>query len=130
MNTMKKTAFGITGAAAAALLTLGAVSPAMADDTTTTATRALGDISVGHLLGDVSTSSPVVVAPSVDTGDIASGNAVGSGNDTAVGSGTTTNLGAGVSDLVDGSVGDISGDVSDIVDDVTGDLDLSDILGE
>jgi hypothetical protein len=136
MNT-KKIALGITGATAAALLTVGAVAPAMADDhtsssdTTTTAVRALGDTWLtNHLVGDVSNESPVVVAPSVDTGDIASGNAVASGNDTAVGSGNTTNVGTSVSDLVDGTVGDISSDVSDLVDDVMSDVDLSDILGE
>jgi hypothetical protein len=135
MNT-KKTALGITGATAAALLTVGAVAPAMADDTTssdttTTAVRALGDTWLtSHLIGDVSNESPVVVAPSVDTGDIASGNAMASGNDTAVGSGNTANVGTSVSDLVDGTVGDISSDVSDLVGDVMSDVDLSDILGE
>lgn len=142
MNT-KKTALVLTGAAAAGLLTLGAVAPAMADSgddnsssSTTSATKILGDVTAHDFLGDVSNSSPVGIAPQV--GDVASGNAVGSGNDvsaplvsgneTSVGNGTS--VGTDVVDLVDSSVGDISGDVSDIVGDATSGIDLGAILGD
>lgn len=137
----KKTAFGMTGAAAAALLTVGAVAPAMADDhtssssndTTSSVTKILGDTWT-----DVKTMVPTDVSPEVHIGDVGSGNAIGSGNDTnapilsgnetAVGSGN--DIGTNVSDLVDGSVGDITGNVSDLVGDATSSVDLGAILGD
>jgi hypothetical protein len=159
MNT-KKTAFGITIATgAAALLTLGAVAPAMASDNTDSSSTSRVTHTVAQLvdgntgefsdtlrlvdLGTVSNSSPVVLAPSVSTGDIASGNAVGSGNDvtapllsgndSAVGSGnsgsvSTGSIGTSVSNLVNGAVsgnsgstGDISGSVSNLVNSILAD---------
>jgi hypothetical protein len=51
-NTTKKTAFSIAGVAAAALFTIGMAGPAMASSTD---------------------SSPVVLAPQVGVGDVASG---------------------------------------------------------
>ena len=141
MNTRKKTAFGILGVTATAALVTGGALPAMADDhdsstdVTKTITRILGD--VGITGGDVTTGAPVNVAPEVHVGDIGSGNAIGSGNelnapllsgnDTAVGSGNDTSVGdigaVGVSDLLDGSVGDISGSVSDLLDSIDVSLD-------
>lgn len=141
MNTRKKTAFGIAGAAATALLVTGMASPALADTVTTEEsthtkllTKVLGDIGV-------STEAPVVVAPEVSTGDVlsgnetASGNAIGSGNDSAIGSGNETGIGGvdvggldlggidlGVQDVVDGTVGDISGSVSDLLGDIDASL--------
>src|SRR5690606_13841835 len=155
----KKTAFGITGAAAATLLVGGLTAPAMAapqhsmshGDSTSTSTELsqfdllesvdlnndlLGDISGG----DVSNESPVVVAPEVGVGDIGSGNAIGSGNETAIGNdiGNGNDVGANVSDVVDSTTG-VTSSVSDIVDsvdvdgmvsDITDDLDLGGILGD
>jgi len=146
MNSItKKTAFGAT--AAAALVIAGIASPAMADDSTTTLTKGYSSVS------ERVTEIPIVVAPEVDalnggigngllgggihTGDIGSGNVVGSGNDatatilsgneTAVGNGTSVST--EVSDLVD-SVTDVSGvvDVDGIVDDVTSSIDLDGML--
>lgn len=128
----KKTAFGITGAAAAGLLTLGAVAPAMADDNTSSSSNDTTSSVTKVLDGlHLKSMSPINVDPTVDVGDVASGNAVGSGNDTsvpvlsgndtAVGSGNTTNVGTSVSDLVDGSVGGIGTNVSDLVDSILGD---------
>ena len=97
----KKTAFGIAGVAAAALA-VGAAAPAMAStghdggdsssysssshSTSTRATDILGstrafdakDISTW---APVTTSVPLVLAPQVGVGDVASGNALASGND-------------------------------------------------
>lgn len=141
----KKTAFGITGAAAATLLVGGLTAPAMAapqhsvshgDWTSTSAELSQLDLleSVGvntDLLGDVtggdvSNESPVVVAPEVGVGDIGSGNAIGSGNETAIGNniGNGNDVGASVSDVVDSTAG-VSSSVSDLVDSVT---DVSDIV--
>ncbi len=139
MNTRKKTALGILGAAATAAFVAGAATPALADDTTqswsndmtTTKTRILETL-------DLSNESPVVVNPEVATGDVHTGdilsgvlsanevgnsNVVGSGNDSAIGSGNTTavdGIDAQVDDVVDSTVGDITGSV----DDILGDLDL------
>jgi hypothetical protein len=148
MNTSKKTAFGIIGVAATGALIAGASLPAMADEseststwthvTTTKTTELLGGTYDGgdYTGGDVSNESPVVVAPEVSTGDILSGvlsgnevgngNVVGSGNDTAIGSGNDTaidGVDVDASDLVDGTVGDITGDVSDLLDDIDVSLD-------
>ena len=153
MNT-KKTAFGIIGGAAATLLTVGLAAPALADpghgDTTstTTSSRAYAghiarDVMLSNLLngGNSSTTAPIVVSPDLNVGDVASGNAVGSGdnvtapllsgNDTAVGSGNSTwvgngtSIGTSVSNLVSGSTGGIGTDVNGMVGDITGALGLS-----
>jgi len=143
----KKTAFGLTGAAAATLMVAGFAAPAMADDTTsswdystTSTSTSLADL---FRVGDVSNDSPVVLAPSVGTGDVLSGNAlasgndvsapVGSGNDTAVsdigdiGNGTSVSggdIGTQVDDLVDG--GDIGANVDNLVGDILADLGIED----
>lgn len=95
--------------------------------------------------GDISNESPVVVAPQVHTGDILgggilNGNEVGngavvaSGNDAAIGSGNTTGI-AGVegvdvdaSDLVDSTLGDLTGSVGDLLDDI--EVTLDGMLGD
>ncbi|WP_394771408.1 hypothetical protein [Lacisediminihabitans sp.] len=128
-NTTKKTAFGIAGVAAAALLTIGMATPAMASSNdshtangTATQTRLLGDVTgalggtdvdgngIGlsnflrgaNLGGSASNSSPVVLAPQVGVGDVASGgvlngSAVASDNDVAapIASGNTTPVASG-----------------------------------
>lgn len=134
MNTSKKTALGLLGAAATAAFVVGATAPAMADDhtqswdttTTETKTRILESL-------DILNESPVVIAPEVSTGDVASGdvttgdvlsgNVVGSGNDTAIGSGNDT--GVNVSDVVDNTVGDLTGDVGLDVGDLLDSIDVS-----
>ena len=155
-NITKKTAFGVTGVAAATLMVAGFATPAMADDTTssydyssTSTSTNLADL---FRVGDVSNESPVVLAPSVDAGDVLSGNAllsgndvsapVASGNDTAVsdignisdvgnvsdiGNGTSVSggdIGTQVDDLVDG--GSIGTNVDNLVGDILGDLGLND----
>lgn len=82
MNTPKKTA--LTGAAAAALLVVGAATPAMASDETSTTSKWY-EIQKHTSL---SNTSPVVIAPDLDllgggiaNGDNLNGNVVGSGND-------------------------------------------------
>ena len=117
MSTMtKKTALGITGAAAATLMVAGFATPAMADDTTsswdyssstsTTATS-LADL---FRTGDVSNDSPIVLAPSI--GDVGNGNAMLSGNDVSapVASGNETVL----NDIASGNSASDIGNVSDI----------------
>ena len=142
----KKTAFGLTGAAAATLMVAGFAAPAMADDSTsswdystTSTSTSLADL---FRVGDVS-HSPVVLAPSVGTGDLLSGNAlasgndvtapVASGNDTAVsdigdiGNGTSVSggdIGTQVDDLVDG--GNIGTNVDNLVGDILADLGIED----
>ena len=132
-NITKKTAFGVTGVAAATLMVAGFATPAMADDTTssydyssTSTSTNLADL---FRVGDVSNESPVVLAPSVDAGDVLSGNAllsgndvsapVASGNDTAVSDiGNVSDVG-NVSDISNGtsvSGGDIGTQVDDLVD--------------
>jgi hypothetical protein len=98
---MKKTAFGITGVAAAALLTIGATTPAFAsglgDDhgtgghssyssSTTNATKSFDVRNIDYKYQQESWS-PIVVAPSVTVGDVASGDLSGNevGNDVANG---------------------------------------------
>lgn len=148
MNTSKKTALGLLGAAATAAFVVGATAPAMADDNTQSWDTTTTDVKTRILeqLG-VSNESPIVVAPEVSTGDVntgdvntgdilsgilsgnevGNGNVVGSGNDTAIGSGNDT--GVNVSDLVDGTVGDLTGDlgvgldVSDLLDSIDVGLD-------
>lgn len=152
VNTTKKTAFGLAGAAGAALLTVGFASPAMADTNTEHSESTDSSSTVTHILtgtelreifgiGDISNASPIVLAPEV--GDVGSGNAIGSGNDvtapiasgndTAVGSGNDTAVGNNSGN--GNSVGNVSNDVSDVVDtttDVTGDVsnDVSDIVDD
>lgn len=124
MNT-KKTAFGIIGAAAAGLITLGLAAPAMAstsDDrhsssqSSTSTTNSSSQYSyeqmmtrITEILNGNTSSSPVVISPQIGIGDVASDNAVNSGNsydvpvlsgnDTALGSGNTTAVGNGTSVL-------------------------------
>ncbi len=140
----KKTAFGLTGAAAATLMVAGFAAPAMADDTTsswdyssTSTSTNLADL---FRTGDVSNDSPVVLAPSVDAGDVLSGNALLSGNDVSapVASGNETNvsdigngtsvsggdIGTQVDDLVDG--GNIGTNVDNLVGDILADLGIED----
>ena len=149
-NITKKTAFGITGVAAATLLVGGFAAPAMADDVTssndyssTSTSTNLADL---FRTGDFSNESPVVLAPSVDAGDVLSGNAllsgndvsapVASGNDTAIsdignvsdiGNGTSVSggdIGTQVDDLVDG--GNIGTNVDNLVGDILADLGIED----
>ena len=149
-NITKKTAFGVTGVAAATLMVAGFATPAMADDTTssydyssTSTSTNLADL---FRVGDVSNESPVVLAPSVDAGDVLSGNAllsgndvsapVASGNDTAIsdignvsdiGNGTSVSggdIGTQVDDLVDG--GNIGTNVDNLVGDILADLGIED----
>ncbi|WBU37046.1 hypothetical protein [Homoserinibacter sp. YIM 151385] len=136
MNTTKKTAFGIVGAAGAALLTVGFASPAMAatdvetnDSHDSTATHLLSGSEFTDLfgIGDVTNASPIALAPEISTGDIASGNATASGNDVTapVASGNETNAGNGNEANVGNgsgngnSVGNVTNDVSDVVDTTT-----------
>jgi hypothetical protein len=160
VNTTKKTAFGIAGAAAATLLTVGFAAPAMADtssDSSTTesmsswssVTDLTNDLTTALSTGDLFTT-PVVIAPNVDTGDlsvgdvasgnqapIASGNEVAapvaSGNETSVtapvASGNETGNGNSVANpTTDTSVGDLTSnigtEVQDLVGGVTGGLGL------
>jgi hypothetical protein len=112
MNTFsKKTiAVGIATAATAAAIVAGIASPAMAstgsvsplgggsDKTTSSNTStvtqaqldALRDVTTG-VTGN-SAWAPVTVSPSVNLGNVASGNAVGSGNDVPLLSGNTTSI--------------------------------------
>jgi hypothetical protein len=129
----KTTAFGVTGAAAAALMVAGFAAPAMADDvssdytssTTTTAT----DLSDLFAIGDVSNDAPVLLAPSVSVGDVANVSDIGngallSGNDVTapVASGNETSVdpsignGASVGNGTSVSGGDIGTSVDDLVD--------------
>lgn len=136
---IKKTAFGT--AAAAALVLAGAAAPATASS---------GD-SESHSYSKWSSyashkSTEITISPEFDVlgGDIANGNAIGSGNDlnapllsgneTAIGNGNETAIGNvsgnNVSDVVDTTTE--VGDVLDTVTDVSiGDLvDANDILGD
>lgn len=141
----KKTAIG-TAATAAALIVVGAATPAMASN---------GDTSTiskwSSRASSYATDTTTVFAPSVDVlnGDLLNGNSVGSGNtvtapvlsgnDTALGNGNSTAIGnvagndvsTSVSDLVDSathtSVSDII-DVSDVLGDVSGWVDLSSVF--
>jgi hypothetical protein len=123
MNT-KKTAFGIAGAAAASLLTLGLTTPAFAgtpDSHSSSSSYTSSSNSqlsknyeqmierVTQILDGNTSSAPIVVSPQVGIGSVASGNNVASGNttsvpvlsgnETALGSGNTTNTGNGTSVL-------------------------------
>ena len=138
MNKMtKKTAFGVTGAAAATMLVAGFASPAMADDTssswdyssqasTTSTSTSFADF---FRTGDLSNESPIVLAPSI--GDVGNGNHLLSGNDVSapVASGNETVLndiasGNSVSDIGNGTSvnggdvtgGDIGASVDNLVD--------------
>ena len=149
----KKTAFGVVGATAAGLLAIGAAAPAMAstgsdsawDSTTSTYssstwmksyTHLVGDITgslgdVSGSVGDVSNESPVVVAPQVGVGDIASGDAVASGNDVtapiASGNDTSTGNDNGNGSSVGTSVSDL-GNIDGTVDGILRSVDLNTIL--
>jgi hypothetical protein len=96
---MKKTAFGIIGVGAAALLTLGAAAPAMAngshgDSSNSTSSYKMSSWSTTNSSADHYTNwSPITVAPSVKVGDVASGNLSGNevGNDVANGNSVGSN---------------------------------------
>lgn len=177
--TKKNAAFGITGVAVASLAVVGFAAPATADtesehtwdnDTSTTTEYSETQLDllrgIGYTTGNFA-ESPFVLAPQVGVGDIASGsvgdvasgNAVASGNDvtapivsgneTAVGSGNDTavgnnsgngnsvgNVDTEVSDTVDGMVDStndltsgISGSVSDLIDSVNVDGMVEDVTG-
>jgi hypothetical protein len=116
MNNIKKTGLGIATAAAATVLVAGFATPAMASTTngapqaassvskatsisktdtssntqlTQVQYNALRNITAGYTGGTTSNSSPVYIAPSVNVGDVASGDAIGSGNESALFSGNT-----------------------------------------
>lgn len=178
MNTITKRIgiFGAAGAAASALIVGGLVAPAQAstldDARTTGATSAASRFSTGPvdlidglLNGGLSGNSATgfgasgndtSVAPLLDRsltsdiGDVASGNAVGNGNNAVVGSGNDTSVSAPVTAPVSGTVsptvnapvdgadvgsnvgdiGDIGASVNDLVDNTLGDsLDLGAVLG-
>ena len=85
----KKTLLGTTGVAAAALMVGGFATPAMADtshsaDTTSTWTTTTTSLFESlDLLGDISNSSPIVVAPEIgdiSTGDVSAPIGNGSGS--------------------------------------------------
>lgn len=168
MNTITKRIgiFGAAGAAASALIVGGLIAPAQAstldDARTTGATSAASRFSTGPvdlidglLNGGLSGNRPSV-APLLDRsltsdiGDVASGNAVGNGNNAVVGSGNDTSVSAPVTAPVSGTVsptvnapvdgadvgsnvgdiGDIGASVNDLVDNTLGDsLDLGAVLG-
>jgi hypothetical protein len=113
---MKKTAFGITGVAAAALLTIGATTPAFAsglgDDhgagghssyssSTTNANKSFDVRNIDYKYQQESWS-PIVVAPSVTVGDVASGDLSGNevGNDVANGNSFANGNSVGSNDPV------------------------------
>lgn len=156
----KKTAFGITVAASAALV-VGFAAPAMAStshntplgdssthsSSTSSSSRvtqaqldALRTVTTGITGGDISTWTPLVVSPEVGVGDVASGNAVGSGNDIPLLSGNTVSApvasgnetGIANNDANGNSTanGDsISSSVKDLVNSTTKDLGLGNITG-
>jgi hypothetical protein len=98
---MKKTAFGITGVAAAALLTIGAATPAFATgvgdhhgsdgsqsySSSTTSSSKSFDVRTADYTYELQNWTPIVVAPTVNVGDVASGDLSGNevGNDVANG---------------------------------------------
>lgn len=134
MNTFKKSAIVVTGAAAACLMALGASAPAFASGGHGGGSYQWNDWSRAYSSSEV-TKTNVVVAPDLDvlTGDIGNGNVIGSGNDTlngnlsgnetAIGNGNETAIG-NVSDVAD--VSDV-GNVSDVVDNVTNVTDVVDV---
>lgn len=159
----KKTAFGITVAASAALV-VGFAAPAMAStshntplgggsthSSTSSSSRvtqaqldALRTVTTGVTGGNVSAWTPLVVSPEIGVGDVASGNAVGSGNDIPLLSGNTVSAPVASGDETgianndaNGSAngnatanGDsISSSVKDLVNNATKDLGLGNITG-
>jgi hypothetical protein len=160
----KKTAFGITVAASAALV-VGFAAPAMAstshntplgDSSTHSSSSsvtqaqldALRTVTTGITGGDISTWTPLVVSPEVGVGDVASGNAVGSGNDIPLLSGNTVSApvasgnetGIANNDANGSANGNgngnatangdsISSSVKDLVNNTTKDLGLGNITG-
>ena len=151
MNTITKRIgiFRAAGAAASALIVGGLVAPAQAstpDDAQTTS--ADGNGAHGNdATGNGVTGNGTSVAPKLDRsltsdiGDVASGNAVGNGNNAVVGSGNDVSapMNAPVSPTVtapvDGAdvgsnVGDTNSSVKDLIDSTLGDsLDLGTTLG-
>jgi len=137
MNKMtKKTAFGITSVAAAAVMVAGFAAPAMADDTTseysssTSATSLTSSLSDLFRSGDV--SSPIVLAPSVSdigNGALLSGNDVSAPVSAPIASGNDTSVGdiGNVSDVANPSVGDIAGGSVETGDVTGGDISGGDI---
>lgn len=120
MNT-KKTAFGIAGAAAATLITVGLAAPAMASTPDGHSSSSHSSTSssqssyeqmitrVTEILNGNTTNAPVVVSPQIGIGDIASGNALGSGNTTSVGNGTSVLTGSGNGNSASNSAGNANG---------------------
>jgi len=176
MISTKKTVFGIAGAAAAACLTVGFAAPAFASSghdghgdstwdsssisstsTSTSADRAnlLDGLTASgfNLTPSTNTWTPIVLSPSVSTGDLLSGNStangntvgsqnpvlsgndvtapVASGNDTSVASGNSTPVASGNDTSVDGNAVASGNDVSNDVSSTTGDInsDVRDLVG-
>ena len=170
--TRKISVFGATGAAATALIVGGMIAPAQAstlDDAqgtnATSATSSIDGVLYRALSGNANgngastgplLSGPVLSGPVVDRsltsdlGDVASGNAIASGNDVPVASGNDTSVSAPVTAPVtapvdaavdapvgsanDTDLGGVSGDigagVTDVIDGALGDLDLGAVLGD
>ncbi|TFB47308.1 hypothetical protein [Cryobacterium tagatosivorans] len=165
--TKKISVFGAAGAAATALIVGGMIAPAQAstlDDAQGTSANSattqgsLDSVLYRALSGNAANGNgavvhgPVLNGPVVDrsltsdVGDVASGNAVASGNDVPIASGNDTSVNAPVTApvtaTVDAPVGsandtdlggvsnDIGASVSDTVDGALGDLDLGAVLGD
>jgi hypothetical protein len=162
MNNITKKTMLVAGGtvAAAALAVVGVAGPASADATSdrsgtftssqSSAPQTATDLTNGDTLGDLldlvgnvslADQSPLVIAPQVGAGDVASGNDVSapvpapdaSVTDTVVdapvvapltGGDTSAETGAGVSDVVD----DVT-DVDGLLGGVAGNVDLESILG-
>lgn len=161
MQITKKSAFTVAGTAAAALLTIGFAAPAMADssDTTNSADTTSTSFLNGNGISDnlspalAAHGAPIVVSPQV--GDVASGNAllsgnqangnqvvgdvtapVASGNETTAGNVTGNTVGNVTGNTVDTTAGNVSNSigatVSDTVDSSVGDIgaSVSDVVGD
>ena len=169
--TRKISVFGATGAAATALIVGGMIAPAQAstldDAQGSNATSATSSIDgalyralSGNANGNGASTGPLLNGPVVDRSltsdinDVASGNAIASGNDVPVASGNDTSVSAPVTAPVtapvdapvdaavdapvgsanDTDLGGVSGDigagVTDVVDGALGNLDLGAVLGD
>ncbi|TFD81561.1 hypothetical protein E3T54_01795 [Cryobacterium sp. Sr8] len=174
--TRKISVFGATGAAATALIVGGMIAPAQAstldDAQGSNATSATSSIDgalyralSGNANGNGASTGPLLNGPVLngpvvdrsltsDINDVASGNAIASGNDVPVASGNDTSVSAPVTAPVtapvdapvdaavdapvgsanDTDLGGVSGDigagVTDVVDGALGNLDLGAVLGD
>lgn len=166
--TRKISVFGATGAAATALIVGGMIAPAQAstldDAQGSNATSATSSIDgalyralSGNANGNGASTGPLLNGPVLngpvvdrsltsDINDVASGNAIASGNDVPVASGNDTSVSAPVTApvtapvdapvdaAVDTDLGGVSGDigagVTDVVDGALGNLDLGAVLGD